>query len=1048
MFSPIIRPYTPAAALIEASVPEWFENIVNRLHAKSPDDRPTSASEVAEMLQGCLAHVQQPTTTPLPVPVAKLARSFDHRGKSESAESHGDFHYKWPPISKYVAAAAFALSLIFAGVLIVLEWNKGTLTIESEVDDVPIRIMQGMEVVEKLTLTRSGEKVRIAAGNYVVEIDGQSDGITVKDGTVSLQRRGTEIVRIVYSGDHANDSATVKAEAADSESDSEFAQRRFGDKITVDLYGGSDVLSQMNTQGANKEKHTRLFQELNAIEGVVTNFREAGPGNIISMAMVRDPSSQCSRESQSTGKPSELRNEIDAALQSAGITSVRWEEGDISQKSAETEGVPGAEDASAVAITPTGHRAWQQTDLYLAPKFSEFFSDSREGGLALDALWNAADKDSRSDEEILKTVRDGFRKTREHRMPILRWIGNKYIWNKSPQNPDAIEIMYHAADFTGENANPSGARHDAVYFGLSVTQPKTPAILRTLAELAMHVDDPNDLDRIAWGCSNQKSELLEYLKPFHESDDETVRNKADVCRRIFSGELKAFAWAAEQAHQRAEKNYSSQLPKFKETLMSGSSEERLKALNTILQDRIALIMDDSFVAAFKNCAEDKDPQVRVQTTIIAGAKWVWEAQEQNAEAIQLMLKLSKDEHRDVRYNAVYYGLSTVRMKSDDVIRRLLELAFEDREWNLFHRIEWGLRDDRERVATMLTDYISGEDETKSEAAREVFEQLTGREAPPLETAMVANDAAHTISGFVMEFRSGTPDVPVCLCDAVTGYPVAKDTYRQIDWSNRRGGSPAKEMAIVVSDEKGNFRFEKVPDGTYRLIAQKWIGPYKGVFELHGAEIRLLGAVDEITVPRPADAQEARVVPTPLGENTIQFNQNVGNNETFLFLSTAPPEFCPILGPQCLGTAFWKNLIGVNRMPLGKTTAIGTPDKPVYAFLFAADNSPGFATITIPPPESGLARVPAEPFVASWSNGRKTPPEKLAELIEFMKKHDLTTQQLLDIPELSNANFKARQKRMQELSSDLSRKIELPEGQTARIGDLLAADAYRRMQKKK
>jgi serine/threonine protein kinase/protein involved in polysaccharide export with SLBB domain len=373
--------------------------------------------------------------------------------------------------------------------------------------------------------------------------------------------------------------------------------------------------------------------------------------------------------------------------------------------------------------------AWQQTDPHVAPDFSSFFPDSKDGGLALDALWSATNKDSRSDAEILKTVREGFRNSRQHRMPILRWIGNKYIWNKSPQNPHAIEIMYHAADFSGEDANPSGARHAAVYFGLSVTQPKTPAILRTLAELAMRVDDPNDLDRIAWGCSNQTEELLEYLKPFDASDAAAIRSKADVCRMIFSGELKAFSWAAEQARQRAEKTYSSQLPQFKVVLASGSSEERLKALQTILAQRIALIMDDSFVAAFAKCAEDKDRQVRVQTTIIAGANWVWEAQEQNPEAIQLMLKLSKDDVRDVRYNAVYYGLSTVRNKSDDVIRRLLEMAFEDREWNLFNRIEWGLRDDRDRVATMLTEYINEENEAHSNAAREVFKQLTGREVP-------------------------------------------------------------------------------------------------------------------------------------------------------------------------------------------------------------------------------------------------------------------------------------------------------------------------------
>ncbi len=80
--------------------------------------------------------------------------------------------------------------------LIVLELNKGTLTIESEADDVPIRIMQGDEVVEKLTVTKSGRSVRIAAGTYTIEVDGEFEGISLKDNIVSLKRRGTETVRI------------------------------------------------------------------------------------------------------------------------------------------------------------------------------------------------------------------------------------------------------------------------------------------------------------------------------------------------------------------------------------------------------------------------------------------------------------------------------------------------------------------------------------------------------------------------------------------------------------------------------------------------------------------------------------------------------------------------------------------------------------------------------------------------------------------------------------------------------------------------------------
>ena len=38
----------------------------------------------------------------------------------------------------------------------------------------------------------------------------------------------------------------------------------------------------------------------------------------------------------------------------------------------------------------------------------------------------------------------------------------------------------------------------------------------------------------------------------------------------------------------------------------------------------------------------------------------------------------------------------------------------------------------------------------------------------------AEDANRTIFGFVMELRSGTPDVQVFLCDGKTGMPLTKD----------------------------------------------------------------------------------------------------------------------------------------------------------------------------------------------------------------------------------------------------------------------------------
>jgi hypothetical protein len=191
--------------------------------------------------------------------------------------------------------------------------------------------------------------------------------------------------------------------------------------------------------------------------------------------------------------------------------------------------------------------AWQSTNPIEPPDFDAFFPDDAEGGLKLDSFWLAADKDSRTDEEILETVRSGLRRTTQHRTSILRWIGNRYIWNKAPQHPDAIEIMYHAAECRAPNADRYGTRHYAVYFGLSVTRPKPPAILKALAEIAMHVDDPNDLDRIAWGAASQREELLQYVEDYAASAEHAVREKATIVAAIVRGELKAFAWATERA---------------------------------------------------------------------------------------------------------------------------------------------------------------------------------------------------------------------------------------------------------------------------------------------------------------------------------------------------------------------------------------------------------------------------------------------------------------------------------------------------------------------
>ena len=69
---------------INPEIPEWLCGIVSRLMAKRPEERFSSASEVAELLESCLAHVQQPTAVALPSVVVKAKSDVGFQATQKS----------------------------------------------------------------------------------------------------------------------------------------------------------------------------------------------------------------------------------------------------------------------------------------------------------------------------------------------------------------------------------------------------------------------------------------------------------------------------------------------------------------------------------------------------------------------------------------------------------------------------------------------------------------------------------------------------------------------------------------------------------------------------------------------------------------------------------------------------------------------------------------------------------------------------------------------------------------------------------------------------
>lgn len=179
---------------VNSEVPQWLEQIVMRLLAKSAEDRYQSAAEVAELLENCLAHVQRPTAVSLPNSVEELANSFGSKNaNAKRNDSRGGF--RLPPISKHIAGAFLSLFLL-AGIFITLETGKGTITIESEVDNVPIVIKKGDEVYEKLIVNRDGKSIRVYAGEYEVAFDGEPASMKIDNSSIALRWGDDSIVRI------------------------------------------------------------------------------------------------------------------------------------------------------------------------------------------------------------------------------------------------------------------------------------------------------------------------------------------------------------------------------------------------------------------------------------------------------------------------------------------------------------------------------------------------------------------------------------------------------------------------------------------------------------------------------------------------------------------------------------------------------------------------------------------------------------------------------------------------------------------------------------
>ena len=255
------------------------------------------------------------------------------------------------------------------------------------------------------------------------------------------------------------------------------------------------------------------------------------------------------------------------------------------------------------------------------------------------------------------------------------------------------------------------------------------------------------------------------------------------------------------------------------------------------------------------------------------------------------------------------------------------------------------------------------------------------------------------------------------------------------------GNP--KLWYVVTIGRGDFKFENVPAGSYRLIAHAWSGT-DGLPEMKDTSetIFLHGVTEGVGVR--AD-ETTRTVLSPLGNGRLTLVTDPPAGGSFLLLSTAPPFGDPVLGPPGWGADFFRHVIGATHMSVSRATFIGLPDDcAIYAGLLAYDNSPGVGGGKFHVGESAEGRIDV---YAGWSDGKFEPPAKLLPVVEYLEKNDPSLPELMRLG--TRAEFTGERGRLDEMKlikaimAAGDKTVEVEGIGPVRVIDIEAAVAYRR-----
>lgn len=194
----------PRLDTLREDVPGELVQLVGSLLSRHADDRPASAAHVAEQLapftpgadlSGLLVQARSAESQSINSPEDREAPAKPQLTLSP-ARKFGEPGGGSRRLRRWLIGAAFFALLIFGGVLIVLETQKGQLVIDSDVAGVHVKLLRDGQPVRDLQIDTGTTSTRLAADKYEIVLDSPSDSVTIDKNEFLLKNGRTVVARI------------------------------------------------------------------------------------------------------------------------------------------------------------------------------------------------------------------------------------------------------------------------------------------------------------------------------------------------------------------------------------------------------------------------------------------------------------------------------------------------------------------------------------------------------------------------------------------------------------------------------------------------------------------------------------------------------------------------------------------------------------------------------------------------------------------------------------------------------------------------------------